>query len=47
MKFSTNFAWIKMSKELHWKLDLADTGLAENLGLKDNLQKIWVTIVYF
>ena len=22
-------------------LDLADTGLAENLGLKDTLQKIW------
>ena len=27
--------------EVQWKLDLADTDLAENLGLKDTLQKIW------
>ena len=31
----------------HWKLDLADTDLAENLGLKDTLQKIWATIFDF
>ena len=31
---------------LQWKLDLVDTSLAENLGLKDSLQKIWATIFY-
>ena len=30
--------------KIHWKLDLADTDLAENLGLKDTLQKVWATI---
>ena len=33
--------------QLHCKLDLADTDLAENLGLKDALQKIWANIFYF
>ena len=32
---------------VQWKLDLADTDLAENLGLKDTLQKIWGTIFDF
>ena len=32
---------------LQWKLDLADTSLAENLGLKDTLHKIWAIIFYF
>ena len=32
-----------MNKML-WKLDFADTDLAENLDLKDILQKIWATI---
>ena len=29
--------------KVQWKLDLADTDLAENLDLKDTLQKIWAT----
>ena len=29
------------------KLDLADTDIAENLDLKDALQKIWATIFDF
>ena len=33
--------------EIQLKLDLADTDLAENLDLKDTLQKIWATIFYF
>ena len=36
--------WLKSSVhgrvEIQWKLDLADTDLAENLDLKDTLQKI-------
>ena len=32
---------------IRWRLDLADTDLAENLDLKDTLQKIWATIFYF
>ena len=32
---------------MQWNLDLADTGLAENLGLKDTLQKIWAAIFDF
>ena len=32
---------------VQWKLDLADTDLAENLDLNDTLQKIWATIFYF
>ena len=32
---------------IYWKLDLAATDLAENLGLKDTLQKIWATTYYF
>ena len=36
-----------MTRELQWKLDLADTDLAENLDLKDTPQKIWATIFYF
>ena len=32
---------------IQWKLDLADTDLAENLNLKDTLQKIWATFFYF
>ena len=31
---------------VQWKLDLADTDFAENLDLKDTLQKIWATIFY-
>ena len=33
--------------ELQWKLDLAYTDLAENLGLKDILQEIWATVSEF
>ena len=33
--------------EIQWKLDLADTDLAENLDLTDTRQKIWATIFYF
>ena len=33
--------------KMQWKLDLADTDLAENLDLKDILQQIWVTIFDF
>ena len=33
--------------EAQWRLDLADTILAENLSLKDTLQKIWATIFDF
>ena len=33
--------------EVQWMLDLADTGLAENFGLKDTLQKIRATFFYF
>ena len=40
------FCWCR-NNTIHWKLDLADTDLAENLGLKDTLQKIWSTIFYF
>ena len=29
---------------IQWKLDLADTYLAENLDLKDTPQKIWATL---
>jgi len=32
---------------LQWKLDLADTDFAENLDLKDILQKILATICVF
>ena len=32
---------------VQWKLDLADTNLAETLSLKDRLQKIWATISIF
>ena len=32
---------------VQWKLDLADTDLAENLDLKDTLKKIWATIFHF
>ena len=32
---------------LQCKFDLADTDLAENLNLKDTLQKIWATIFDF
>ena len=35
------------TEEVKWKFDLADTDLAENLGLKDTLQKIWSTIFDF
>ena len=33
--------------KIQWKLDLADTSLAENLGLKDTLQKIWAAVFDF
>ena len=33
--------------EVQWKLDLADTDLAENLDLKDTVQKIRATIFIF
>ena len=36
-----------LCKYRQWKLDLADTNLAENLDLKDTLQKIWATIFDF
>ena len=36
-----------MGNPIQWKLDLADTDLAENLDLKDTLQKIQATIFYF
>jgi len=36
-----------MIVNVQWKLDLADTSLAENLSLKDTLQKIWATIFDF
>ena len=32
---------------IQWKLDLAGTDLAENLVLKDTLQKIWGTVFDF
>ena len=32
--------WHCLGQEVQWKLDLADTDLAENLDLKDTLQKI-------
>ena len=35
------------SDQIQWKLDLADTSLAENLGLKKTLQKIWATVFDF
>ena len=35
------------SMKIQWKLDLADTDLAENLDLKDTPQKIWATIFDF
>ena len=34
--------WVNLS--VQWKLDLADTDLAENLDLKDTHQKIFATI---
>ena len=37
----------KQHCRVQWKLDLADTDLAENLDLKDTLQKIWATIFDF
>ena len=33
--------------KIQYKLDLADTDLAENLDLKDTPQKIWATIFDF
>ena len=36
------FSW----QGVQWKLELADTSLAENLGLKDTLQKIWATVFF-
>ena len=33
--------------KVQWKLDLADTGLAEKFGLKDTLQKIRAAVFYF
>ena len=39
--------WQFCDLNVQWKLDLADTDLAENLDLKDTLQKIWATIFYF
>ena len=36
-----------VEKILQWKLNLADTDLAENLYLKDTPQKIWATIFDF
>ena len=45
LAFAENFR--SFPESLQWKLDLADTDLAENLGLKDTLQKIWATIFYF
>ena len=32
---------------VQWKLDLADTSFADNLGLKDTLQKILATVFDF
>ena len=32
---------------IQWKLDLADTSLAENFDLKDTLKKIWVIVFDF
>ena len=32
---------------IQWKLDLADTDLAENLDLKNTPQKIWATVFDF
>ena len=34
-------------QEVQWKLDLADTDLAENLDLKGTPQKIWANIFLF
>ena len=33
--------------QVQWMLDLANIDLAENLGLKDTLQKIWPTVFDF
>ena len=33
----------KEQKGVQWKLDLANTDVAENLYLKDTLQKTWLT----
>ena len=41
------FVCTSTHREIQWKLDLADTSLAENLGLKDTLQKIWATVFYY
>ena len=35
------------SEAVKWELDIADTSLAENLGLKETLQKIRATIFDF
>ena len=42
---SANFSWVLEAKEqVQLKLDFTDTDLAENLDLKDTLQKILATI---
>ena len=42
-----NSPTISVPYRVQWKLDLAYTDLAENLRLKDTLQKIWATIFDF
>ena len=37
----------EVNKVIQRKLNLADTSLAEKLGLKDTLQKIWATVFDF
>ena len=36
-----------LGKYVQWKIDLADTSLAENLSLEDTLQKIWAIVFDF
>ena len=38
---------IQVNNKVQWKLDIADTSLAENLGLEDTFQKIWATVFYY
>ena len=40
----TQARWPPSPLHVQWKLDLADTSLAENLGLKDTFHKKWETV---
>ena len=46
-KFKKFSDFNEIFNQIQWKLDLADTSLAETLGLKETLQKIWATVFLF